>query len=48
MPRVRFTVNNLQKARTNMQDGKHADDKDLVELSGKFVPRNWVGRWESV
>jgi hypothetical protein len=42
IPDEGFTVDNLGQARSNMQDGKEADDKNQIELPGKFTPRNWV------
>jgi hypothetical protein len=48
IPDEGFTVDDLEQARSNMQDGKEADDKNPIELSGKCTPRNWVGWWESV
>ena len=48
IPVAGFTAANLQDAKANMQDGKQADDKNPIDLPGKFTPRNWVGWWESV
>jgi hypothetical protein len=43
IPDEGFTVDDLEQARSNMQDGKEADDKNPIKLPGKFTPRDWVG-----